>query len=183
VTAVVLLAALAVAGLTPLTGLIGRPAPATAPQQRPAALVITRWVRDSGVVNGPWPGYRPQIAYRGTLTSVKAVMDPSGGGDWVLEFAFDSAGADVFAALTTDAFGACPDVCPERHVTSWLGLTQDDVDHWNDRANAEYRPVSQGGKLLTDPVVVTPITGGQGFIRGNFTHEEAVDLARRLGGQ
>jgi hypothetical protein len=182
--AIVVLAVMMLVGLGLLPGQVGRPAPATTPQPRPVALVITKWVRDPSVVNGPWPGYRPQIAYRGTLASVNAARDPNGGGDWVLDFTFDAQGAQAFASLTTEAVAACPDTgCPEGHLTNWLGLTEDDIDHWNERANTLYWPASEGGKLLADPIVQTPITGGQGYIRGNFSREAATDLAHRLGGK
>jgi hypothetical protein len=183
---VVLLAVLAVVGLGLLAGAPGRTIPASTPPPRPAALVITKWVKDPSVVNGPWPGYRPQmvLAYRGTLASVRAARDPGGGNDWVLEFTLDPEGTQVLGSLTKDAVVACSGFdCPERHIGNWLDLTQDDVDHWNERAMSEYRPVSQGGKLISDPYVTVPITNGQGHIQGNFSHQEATDLARRLGGK
>lgn len=180
----ILIAVLAAVGLRILSSAPGRTTPASAPQAPPAAFVITTWVKDPSVVNGPWPGYRPQMTlmYRGTLTSVRAARDPSGGNDWVVHFTLDSEGAQIFGSLTTQAVAACAGDCPERHVASWLDLTRDDVDHWNERADVVYRPVSQGGKLISDPLVVSPITAGQGYIQGNFTQQEATDLARRLGG-
>ena len=48
---------------------------------RTAQLVTTKWVADSTVTAGPWPGYRPQeTALRADmLTSANAQLDPSGG--------------------------------------------------------------------------------------------------------
>lgn len=182
--ALALIAVLAAVGSGILSSVPGRTTPASAPPAPLAALVITTWVKDPAVVNGPWPGYRPQMTlmYRGTLTSVRAARDPSGGNDWVVLFTLDSEGAQVFGSLTTQAVAACAGDCPERHVASWLDLTQDDADHWNERANVVYRPVSQGGKLLSDPYILSPITSGHGYIQGNFRQQEATDLARRLGG-
>ena len=180
----ILITVLAAVGFRTLSSAPGRTTPAGAPPAPPAAFVITAWVRDPSVVNGPWPGYRPQMTlmYRGTLVSVRAARDPSGGNDWVVQFTLDSEGAQVLGSLTRDAVAACAGDCPERHVASWLDLTQDDVDHWNERAEAVYRPVSQGGKLISDPHVVSPITAGQGYIQRNFSQQEATELARRLRG-
>jgi len=184
--AVILLAGLVVVRLGLLSGAPGRTVPASTVPPRPAALVITKWVKDPSVVNGPWPGYRPQavLKYRGTLASVQATRDPSGGNDWVVGFTLDQEGAQILGSLTKDAVAACSGFdCPERHIANWLDLTQYDIDHWNERAMAEYRPVAQGGKLVSDPYVVAPITGGQGYFQGNFSQQEATALARQLGGK
>ena len=183
----ILIAVLAAVGLRILSSAPGRTTPAGAPTAPPAAFVITTWVKDPSVVNGPYPGYRPQMTlmYRGTLASVrpaKVVREPSGGDYWVVQFTLDSEGAQVFGSLTRAAAAACAGDCPERHLAMWLDLTQDDVDNWNERATVAYRPVSQGGKLLSDPYILSPVTSGQGFIQGNFSQQEATTLARRLGG-
>lgn len=39
------------------------------------------------------------------------------------------------------------------------------------------------GKLITAPVIRVPITGGKGFIEGNFTLEEAARIARGILGE
>ena len=80
----ILIAVLTAVGLRILSSAPGRTTPASAPPAPPAALVITTWVKDPSVVNGPWPGYRPQMTlmYRGTLTSVRAARDQTGGNDW-----------------------------------------------------------------------------------------------------
>lgn len=149
-----------------------------------AALVITTWVKDPSVADGPRPGYRPQISMinRGTLTSVSAARDPTGN-DWVVLFTLGPEDARGFELLTAGAVAACPGDCPERHLATWLDLTQGDVDHWSERANVLSRRVSDGGKLLSDPYVVSPITSGGGYIEGNFSQQEATVLARRLGGK
>jgi hypothetical protein len=162
-------------------GTASRPPQASSPL---AALVITTWVRDPSVVGGPQPGYRPQISMinRGTLTSVSAARDPTGN-DWVVAFTLGPEDARGFELLTAGAVAACPGDCPERHLATWLDLTQDDVDHWSERGNVLSRRVSEGGKLLSDPYVVSPITSGRAYIQGRFSQQEATVLARRLGGK
>jgi preprotein translocase subunit SecD len=150
---------------------------------RTAQLVTTKWVKDPSVKNGPWPGYRPQITNLKSdmLTSANASPDPNGGAGWVINFTLDSTGANIFSQLSTDAVAACPQGdCAERHITEWLDLSQDDVDHWNERANQLYANTDNGGKLLTDPTMQTAITGGSGVISGSFTQQSAKDLATLL---
>ena len=148
-----------------------------------AQLVTTKWVKDPSVTNGPYPGYKPQITNLKSdmLTSANAQLDTSGTGGWVIAFNLNSAGANIFSQLSTDAYQACTQSdCPERHIAEWLDLTQDDIDHWNERANQTYVPFDNGGKLITDPTIQTPITGGQGQITGQFSQESAKNLATLL---
>jgi preprotein translocase subunit SecD len=151
-------------------------------------LVVTKWVADPSITNGPLPGYKPQMTQMTAdmLTSASAGLDQNGTG-WVVNFQFNSAGANIFSQLSTAAYNAtCPKQgqvdCPERRLTDWLDLSQDDIANWNDRANQLYQPngVVSGGKLLTDPYIQSPITGGQGVISGNFTQQSAKDLATGL---
>jgi preprotein translocase subunit SecD len=145
-------------------------------------LVITTWVKDPSITNGV-AGYRPQMTKMTAdmLQSASAGLDPNGGTGWVVNFQFDSRGAGIFSNLSTTAFNACGQggsgSCQESHLANWLDLTQDDIDHWNDRANDIYRPFDQGGKLLSDPYMQSPITGGNGYIQGNFSEQPAKDLA------
>jgi preprotein translocase subunit SecD len=160
-------------------------------------LVITTWVADSSITNGPNPGYRPQMTKMTSdmLTSASASLDPNGGTAWVVNFQFNSTGANIFSQLSTQAYNACGSSgtgsCPQSHITNWLDLTQDDIDNWNARANALYQPFDENcqpdpasgkvcGKLLSDPFIQQPITGGQGFIQGNFSQQSATDLATSL---
>ncbi|MDP9248145.1 MAG: protein translocase subunit SecD, partial [Candidatus Dormibacteraeota bacterium] len=144
------------------------------------------WVADSTVTAGPWPGYRPQeTALRADmLTSANAQLDPSGGTAWVVNTNYNSAGAGIFSQLTNDAYNACPTTdCPQRHITNWLDLSPDDIAHWNERALQLYKPFDQGGKLVTDPYIQNPITGGTATISGGtpgFTQQSAKDLATLL---
>jgi preprotein translocase subunit SecD len=151
---------------------------------RTAQLVTTKWVKDPSVTNGPWPGYKPQITNLKSdmLTSATAELDPGGSGGWVIAFTLDTTGANIFSQLSTDAVNACPQGdCPERHITEWLDLSQDDINHWNERANQLYTSSDNGGKLLTDPTMQTAITGGSGVIQSStFTQQSAKDLATLL---
>jgi hypothetical protein len=147
-----------------------------------APLVVTTWLKDPSVTAGPYPGYRPQVSAinPGMVASARAVPDGPAG-SWKVEGTWDANGAVLFSNLTTAAAQSCPGQrCPEAHVTTWAGLTQDDVDHWNERASAVYRPVADGGELASDAVVVAPISGGTWPIAGNYTRQEARDIASWL---
>ncbi|HEY7198600.1 MAG TPA: hypothetical protein VIC57_00230 [Candidatus Dormibacteraeota bacterium] len=157
--------------------------PASAP---PAKLVVTTWVRDPSVTGGPFPGYRPRMTSitPDMVASASAAPDPNGGHDWIVSFSFDARGARIFREITTVAAVACgpsgPGSCPEGRVTDWLDLTQADIDDWDARADLLYQPAAGGGKLLSDPYIVAPITGGQGYIEGAYTRDQATALARQL---
>ena len=150
-------------------------------------LVITKWVADPSIKGGPFPGYKPQMTQMTAdmLTSATASLDSSTGAGWVVNFQFNSAGAGIFSQLSQAAYNVtCPQQgvvdCPERRLTNWLDLKQSDIDNWNQVGTEVYRSTDQGGKLLTDPYIQSPITGGQGQISGNFTQQSAKDLATGL---
>jgi preprotein translocase subunit SecD len=149
-------------------------------------LVITTWVPDSTITNGPFPGYKPQMTQMTAdmLQSASASLDPNGGTAWVVNFTFNGAGAGIFSQLSTAAYNACGSSgtgsCPQSHITNWLDLSQDDINNWNTKANQLYQPFDSGGKLLSDPYIQQPITGGTGFIQGNFSQQSAKDLATSL---
>jgi hypothetical protein len=152
-------------------------------------LVLTTWVKDPSVVTGPWAGYRPQLASFDRSLVATAHAEPAGqvpggpgDGTWAVSVTLNARGTQAFAQLTTAPAHACPGTpgaCAESHVTEWVGLTQDDIDHWNERANLLYQPTPRG-KLLTDPYPVTPLTGGVFVIVGQFDQRQAQDLARWL---
>ncbi len=149
---------------------------------RTAQLVTTRWVKDAKITAGPFPGYRPEISElrSSMLTSASAQLDQNGT-NWVVSTAYNSQGAAIFGQLTTNAYQACPQSsCRERFVADWLDLTPDDVANWETRGADLYRPFDNGGKLLTDPIINEPITGGQAQISGSFTQTTAKDLATLL---
>lgn len=173
-------------GLTTLRALMLVP-PAASPATVPAGrLVITTWVADPSVTAGPFPGYRPQptAITPDMVTSAAAEPNPDGGTDWVVTFSFDARGTRIFSEVSAAAYNACGSgstgSCPQSHITNWLDLTQDDINSWNTRANQLYQPFDSGGKLLSDPYIQQPITGGQGLIQGEFTRQEATTLAARL---
>jgi preprotein translocase subunit SecD len=153
-------------------------------------LITTKWVADSSITNGPWPGFKPEItALQGTdFTQATAAVDPNGGGDWVVNVTLSSSGATTFGNLSTAAYNACSTTdCAQRHITEWLDLTQADINNWNNVANQVYRPSDQGGKLVTDPTMNQAITGGVFFIQGGssspFTSDSAKNLATLLNSQ
>jgi preprotein translocase subunit SecD len=149
-------------------------------------LIITTWVADSSITNGPYPGYKPQLTQMqaSMLQTASASLDPNGGSAWVVNFQFNGAGAGIFSQLSTTAYNACgtsgTGSCPQSHITNWLDLTQADINNWNNVANSLYQPFDSGGKLLSDPYIQQPITGGNGFIQGNFSQQSAQDLATSL---
>jgi preprotein translocase subunit SecD len=149
-------------------------------------LVITTWVPDSSITGGPFPGYRPQMTQMTAdmLQNSSASLDPNGGTAWVVNFQFNGAGAGIFSQLSTAAFNACGSggtgSCPQSRITNWLDLTPADIANWNTTAPKIYQPFDTGGKLLSDPYIQQPITGGNGFIQGNFSQQSAQNLATSL---
>src|SRR5919198_89096 len=153
---------------------------------RTTKLVYTTWVPDPKAPAGsPEPGYRPQLSglTGDMITNATPQLDQNGI-NWVVAVTFNSQGSDLFGKLTSDNVNACPDSrqnpqCPERFLGLWLGLTQEDIDQWD---NPEYmaqitRSPDQGGKLLSNVYTIQPIVGGQAQIQGNFTQQSASDLA------
>ena len=147
-----------------------------------AKLVITKWVPDSTITNGPFPGYKPQITKMTSdmLQSAQLGLNPQTSVGWVVNFQFNSEGASIFNQLTTEAsqaYTSNPGSAPS-HITNWLDLTQDDIANWNTKANDLYKPADQGGKLISDPVIANgAIPNGQGYIEGNFSQDTAKNLA------
>ncbi len=162
-------------------------------------LVYTKWVKDAKVTGGPQPGYKPALTglTGDQIASANASIDPSSGIGWVVNVNFTSQGSDLFGKLTTANVAACPGdpntaagTCAERHLTIWLDLTQNDIDHWEDanyanKVSTNYDPnclATKGAdancpKFLVDANTIQPILGGSAFISGNFTQSSAVDLA------
>jgi preprotein translocase subunit SecD len=158
-------------------------------------LVYTKWVKDAKSTTGPHPGYKP--AFTGLtgddIQSATAAPDQNGL-SWVVNINFTSRGAQVFDELTRANVAACTidpttgSACPERFLTIWLDLTQQDIAQWDDPAyqpkllvpyNAACLPSAKVicGKFLVDPVTQTEIAGGNAQISGNFTQQSANDLA------
>jgi preprotein translocase subunit SecD len=163
-------------------------------------LVYTKWVADAKVTGGPEPGYRPELTglTGDDISSASAGLDPNSGLSWVVNISFNSAGSNLFGSLTTANVNACPGDpttvttanCPERHLTIWLDLTQNDINHWEDATYAgtvsgNYDPnclATKGPdatcpKFLVDANTISPILGGQAYISGSFTQQQATDLA------
>ena len=157
-------------------------------------LVYTKWVPDAKVTNGPQPGFKPALTglTGDDIQNATATIDQYGT-SWVVNVSFNQRGAGIFGTLTTDAVAACPgptNDCPQRHLTIWLDLTQQDIDNWENAAYvtkisqnydpgclATAGPDTVCGKYLTDPTTRDAITGGQAVISGSFTQASANDLA------
>jgi len=163
-------------------------------------LVYTKWVPDPKVTGGPQPGYKP--AFTGLtgndISSATAAIDQQGIG-WVVNVTFTSQGSDLFATLTRAAVAACPGTpgvdatasCPQRFLTIWLDLTQQDIANWENPAYANKvsqnydpgclataTPTTVCPKLIVDAITQQEIDGGQAVISGsNFTQQSANDLA------
>jgi hypothetical protein len=158
------------------------------PGQGNAGLVYTTWVADSGATGGPEPGFKPRLTGLSGLdvASASAALDPNGNG-WIVNVVFTPRGADLLAKLTRDSVAACPGdantdsnaVCAQRHLTMWIGLTQSDIDAWGDPlyANRISRPFGSGGDLVSDPIVLTEIDGGQTQISFGLDQQSAQHLA------
>jgi len=162
-------------------------------------LVYTKWVADTKVTNGPEPGYKPDFTglTGDDISSASAAID-STGTSWVVNIGFTSKGATTFDNLTRDNVAACPGDpntsatanCPQRHLAIWLDLTQKDIDNWEDPTYvskvqqpydaaclAAQTETTVCGKLLTDPITIQEIAGGNATISGSFTQQSANDLA------
>jgi preprotein translocase subunit SecD len=159
-------------------------------------LVYTKWVKDDKVTGGPEPGYKP--AFTGLtgddISSSSYTIDQQGVG-WVVNVSFTSHGADRFGTLTQENVNACTLQvnCAERHLTIWLDLNQNDVDHWEDQTYANRvsqaydtgclataAPGTTCPKLLVDAVTEQPILGGNAVINGGsngFSEQAAKDLS------
>jgi hypothetical protein len=151
----------------------------------PIHLVVTTWVNDPSVTGGAHPGYRPQlIGLDGSMvTSAQAVRGPCGP-SWCVDVAFNSEGTRVLSTITSTPPApscAAESVCARANLTTWAGLTQDDLDHWSERANRLSQSFNRGGKLLVDARVEAPIMMGHTLISvPNLTQQEAHDLALRI---
>ena len=160
---------------------------------RTARLVFTNWVKDPGDPTGkltagsPFPGYKPALTglTGADVTSADAQYLSATGSvpQWVVNITFDSAGATLFGNLTQAAYSSCPGAttdCQTRHIATWLDLTQQDVSNWDKLWPQLVRPADSGGKLLSNPTIISPIPGGQAEISGNFTADSAKALATDL---
>ena len=164
-------------------------------------LVYTKWVPDAKVTNGPQPGFKPQLVglTGDDVQSALAQLDQNGL-QWTVLVTFTSHGSDVFDALTRANVAACPGDpdttptarCSGRFLSTWLDLTQKDIDNWE---NADYvskvsrlttsdtscLATAAAGtvcpKLLVDAITQSEISGGQAVISGSFTQQSANDLA------
>ena len=160
---------------------------------RVTKLVYTKWVKDPNPANtsGLHPGYKPQLVglTGDDISSASASLDQNGVA-WVVNITFTSAGAAKFDALTRDNVNACPGdpttdpnaSCPERFLTIWLDLTQQDINNW-DAPGVQAQLLQRydsGGKLLVDAITDSEISGGNAQISGGsagFSQSEANDLA------
>ena len=189
------LALMCIAGIAVACESTSVPAPAPSAVASAAALpkvlvVYTTWVPDARVTNGPEPGYKPAMAGLTSrdIRSASAVLDANGVA-WVVNIVFADRGAALFRTLTRNNVSACPTAnqnCPQRHLAIWLGLTQTDIDGWDNPATVSEvsRPFDLScigattcPKLISDPITVDEITGGQMVLAGAFTQTTARGLA------
>jgi hypothetical protein len=80
----------------------------------------------------------------------------------VLQYIGD--GASLLRSVTQTASAAIQvgqSVPPEGHMGIFLGLTDSDIAAWPSVEQALMQPVSSGGKLVSNPVVLESITSGQ----------------------
>lgn len=166
-----------------------------------ALLVLTTWVPDSNVTNGPEPGYKPALSGL-TGHDVQAaipVIDATGT-VWMLNVTFTPAGSKLFAKLTHDNVAACPGDatgagvgCAMRHLAIWLELTQADIDSWENAAYvanvsqpfdlaclAQAPAATPCPKLVSDPITLEEIDGGTVAISCSCTQKGASELAAAI---
>ena len=98
----------------------------------------------------------PVVITGANITSATASLSGSNQSiaEWVIDFVLDSEGTAAFATATREAVNAQP---PKNQIAIA-------VDH----------------KIISNPVVQSPITAGRGQITGNFTEETAKNLAAIL---
>ena len=185
------------------SSLTGNEAPSPNPSSATSLVVVfTTWAPDAKVANGPEPGYRPALSglTSHNMSAASAVLDASGT-QWVIHVWFTTTGTMLFAKLTRDNVAACGGDanvnstanCAPRHLGIWLNLTQSDIDNWD-----EFSYVAQVGspfdmaclvrapqaapcpKLLSDPITLEEIEGGQAEIAANFTRQTAEQLASAI---
>lgn len=199
---IVCLAALAVACQSNSVSTVTPSPTVNTPTLRSPLLVFTKWVPDPNVSNGPQPGFKP--AFTGLtahdIQTANAVINTTGT-DWIVDVSFTSRGAELFKQLTRDSVAACPDgstsagsdKCAQRHLGIWLDLTQADIDNWADPAYAakisqpfdldcltRLPAASACAKLVTDPVVLQEIDGGQLAIADGSNEQRAKGLAEAI---
>jgi len=178
-------------------------APTSTPTTSSSALVVyTTWVPDAKVTNGPEPGYKPALTglTGPDIQRATTAIDMTGT-SWVLNISFTPRGANLFAKLTRDNVTACTGGpatapngnCPQRHLGIWLDLTQADTDHWEDPTYAEgvSRPYDLSclrkfsstevcAKLISNPITLQEIDGGNATMAGAFTQQSANELATAI---
>jgi predicted small integral membrane protein len=164
------------------------------PSQGNTGFAYATWVPDPSVTGGPEPGFKP--AFSGLtgldITSASAAIDQSGA-SWVVNVVFTPHGADLFAQLTRVSAAACAGdpntdanaVCAQRHLAMWIGLTQTDIDAWGDPLYADRisKPFGSGGDLVSDPLVLSEIDGGQMQVATGLDQQGAEHLATVIGPQ
>ena len=98
----------------------------------------------------------PVVITGANITSATASLSGSSQGlsSWVIDFVLDSEGTSAFANATRVAVNAQP---PQNQIAIA-------VDH----------------QIISNPVVQSPITAGRGQITGNFTEDDAKNLAAIL---
>lgn len=155
-----------------------------------SSLVFTKWAPDANATGGPQSGYKPTMTGLSgdDIASVTTANDATDG--WVVNITFTARGRDLFATLTQESIAACPGdpttdsnaACAQRHLTMWVGLSQTDIDQWDDATYsvAVSKPWASGGKLVADLLNLKEVTGGKVFIFGNFSNKEAQDLATAI---
>jgi len=182
-----------IAGLAIACGSGAVPNATVTPTTSQSLLVVyAKWVPDGNAKSDLEPGYRPALT---GLTShdmqrATAAIDPSGT-HWIVGFSFTPRGRALFTQLTHDNVAACPSgACAQRHLGTWLDLTQSDIDKWDDPTYAgtlsqpfdldclaRMTAATACPKLVTDALTLQEITGGNGEIGGALTQQTANRLA------
>src|SRR4029077_843920 len=154
----------------------------------------TTWVKDPNSISGPHPGYKPALTglTGADIASATPALNQNGQ-QWVVDVTFTPSGAQLFDSLTKANVAACPldattgAACPERFLTLWLGPTPQDIAQWDDPAVQPrlLTPYTSGcskadgscGKILVDALTQEEISGGSVEIAGNFTQDDANNVA------
>jgi len=115
-------------------------------------------------------GYRPATTGLVGSRAVAAVIErpqADAPNDYAIVLTFAGANAELLRTITTAASTAAHAVNPialDGHIGIFLGLTDSDITSWDSVQATVMKPISQGGKLMSNPVSLAPVTSGQMMI-------------------
>jgi hypothetical protein len=111
-------------------------------------------------------GYRPAPTGLIGSRAVAAVIERpqfDAPNDYAILLTFTGADADLLQSITQAASSrhvSAQPVPPDGFIGIFVGLTDSDIASWDSVQSRAMQPVSQGGKLVSNPVVLEPVASG-----------------------